>query len=72
MKVLNDKDGNINGDVKLTYQDCMQLHSALFYLMREEKNEDELNSLEELRRQLKAILHSFDADYDYGDYQGTF
>ena len=72
MNVLNDKDGNINGDVKLTYQDCMQLHAALFYLMREEKREDELEALKVLRGQLKAILHAFDADYDYGDYQGTF
>ena len=72
MKILNDNKGNINGKVILDYQDCMQLHAALFYLMREEKREDELEALKVLRGQLKAILHSFDADYDYGDYQGTF
>ena len=72
MKVLNDHKGNINGKVMLDYQDCMQLHAALFYLMREEKREDELEALKVLRGQLKSILHSFDADYDYGDYQGTF
>jgi len=50
----------------------MQLHSALFYLIHEEKREEELESLKILREQLKAILAAFDEDYDYGDYQGTF
>jgi hypothetical protein len=72
MKILNDHKGEINGKVMLNYQDCTQLVSALFYLMREEKREDELESLKVLKGQLKAILTAFDADYDYGDYQGTF
>ena len=72
MKILNNHKGEIDGKVQLDYQDCMQLHSALFYLMREEKREDELESLKVLKGQLKAILAAFDEDYDYGDYQGTF
>ena len=51
MRVLNDHKGNINGNVKLTYQDCQQLHSALFYLIHEEKREDELEALKILRGQ---------------------
>jgi len=72
MKILNNHKGEIDGKVQLDYQDCMQLHSALFYLIHEEKREEELESLKILRGQLKAILAAFDADYDYGDYQGTF
>ena len=72
MKILNNHKGEIDGKVQLTYQDCTQLVSALFYLIHEEKREDELHSLKVLREQLKAILAAFDEDYDYGDYQGTF
>ena len=72
MKVLNNHKGEINGKVMLDYQDCTQLVSALFYLIHEERREEELESLKILRGQLKSILAAFDADYDYGDYQGSF
>jgi hypothetical protein len=72
MKILNNHKGEINGKVMLDYQDCTQLVAALFYLIHEEKREEELESLKILRGQLKAILKSFDEDFDYGDYQGTF
>jgi hypothetical protein len=74
MRILNDHNGWINGKVMLDYQDCTQLVAALFYLIHEEKREEELESLKILRGQLKAILKSFDDDcwWRYGDYQGNF
>jgi len=72
MKVLNDYKGYINGDVKLTHDDCRRLNSALFYLLREETAKEEREDLRLLREQFKTILDALDDDYDYGDYQGTF
>jgi hypothetical protein len=72
MKVLNDYKGYINGDVKLTHDDCRRLNSALFYLLREETAKEEKEDLKLLREQFKTILDALDDDYDYGDYQGTF
>ena len=72
MKVLNDNKGNINGLVKLTYLDCKQLESALFYLMREEKSPEMLENANAMRTKLKAMISYFDEDYNYGDYQGSF
>jgi len=72
MKVLNNYKGEINGNVRLTYMDCKQLESALFYYMREEKNPDHLANANALRKQFKSILAAFDEDFEYGDYQGTF
>ena len=72
MRVLNNNKGHINGLVKLTYLDCKQLESALFYLMREEKSAEMLENANAMRTKLKAMIAYFDEDYDYGDYQGSF
>ena len=68
MKVLNDHNGDINGDVKLSYLDCKQLESALFYLMREEKQPEYLANANEMRRKFKAMIAAFDEDFDYSDF----
>ena len=68
MKVLNDHNGHINGDVKLSYLDCKQLESALFYLMREEKQPEYLANANAMRAKLKAMIAVLDEDFDYSDF----
>lgn len=68
MKVLNDTNGHINGDVKLSYLDCRQLESALFYLMREEKQPEYLANANEMRKKFKAMIAALDEDFDYSDF----
>ena len=68
MRVLNDHNGHINGDVKLSYLDCKQLESALFYLMREEKHPDYLANANEMRRKFRAMIAALDEDFDYSDF----
>lgn len=68
MRVLNDHNGHINGDVKLSYLDCKQLESALFYLMREEKQAEYLANANEMRKKFKAMIAALDEDFDYSDF----
>ena len=68
MKVLNDHNGDINGLVKLSYLDCKQLESALFYLMREEKQPEYLANANEMRKKFRAMIAALDADFDYSDF----
>lgn len=68
MRVLNDHNGNINGDVKLSYLDCKQLESALFYLMREEKQPEYLANANEMRKKFRAMIAALDEDFDYSDF----
>ena len=68
MKVLNDHNGDINGLVKLSYLDCKQLESALFYLMREEKQPEYLANANEMRKKFRAMIAVLDEDFDYSDF----
>lgn len=68
MKVLNDHNGEINGDVTLSYLDCVQLETALFYLMREEKHPEFLANANKMRKQFRAMIAAFDEDFDPSDF----
>jgi len=56
MRVLNDKEGLIDGRVHLTKDDINLINSALFYLQHEEPNPEARDKIAVLREQFQSII----------------